>query len=563
MSRTQVAPLASTLVSKIFSVYLALAIALTLVQVSLTYHNTYSQVLSELDSVAHAFEPGIAEALWNYQQPLIQSMAKGMVDGQGVVGVDIGDTSSRIRVTVVHGGRQLESLKVSKRLQLFRDLTPEIREPIGYMTLYSSHDVVIQRVKFGVILIFFSAIIKTAGLWLIIVFFANKLLALPLRRFTQQIGALDLANATQAPSIDLGDASSVELVYLRDAFNQMTEKVVRNEQELKQLAVDLEHRVAERTAELSKNNRTLEAEIVVRQAAEHAVARQRDFSLALINAIPEIFFLVTPGGHILTYNPNSVRALGLTVEEGSTRSVFDVVAAGHRERTEAMLNNVFLHGDSACEADLVFASNLMVPHYLVGHRVLVEDEPRAIIVGVDITARRQAEERMRHLAMHDPLTDLPNRAMLYDRLEQAISFAQRWHHSVAVLFLDLDGFKLINDQAGHDVGDFVLRQVATRLQNAIRGSDTVSRYGGDEFVIVLASVIDSRNVAPVAHKLIEAVSTPIMHKDIEYRVGASIGISCFPEHALNIDQLLEMADAAMYRAKNSGKGCFKFAEPAR
>jgi signal transduction histidine kinase len=250
MNRKNVAPLATTLVRKIFSVYVVLALGLTLVQIGVAYRDGYSQVLNELNSTARQFEPGISNALWDYQESQIRSIAQGMMEGQIILGVDIRDVSSRINVTLVSKGLQVADLSISKRLELFHAVTPELRNRIGVMTLYSSHTVIIRRIQFGVMLIFISAIIKTVGLWLIIVFFANRLLAFPLRGFTEQIEKLDLENETHAPQIDIGAIAGVELMYLRDAFVDMTGKVVENKRALKQLASDLEKRVVERTVQL-------------------------------------------------------------------------------------------------------------------------------------------------------------------------------------------------------------------------------------------------------------------------------------------------------------------------
>ena len=552
------APLASTLVRKVFSIYVLVAVVLTCVQIGVEYRNTYLQVLEELNSTARAFEPGVSDALWNYQRSLLESIAQGVVNGRVVTAVDIGGDSEKLRVTMAHPGQRFDAQDISKRIDLSRLGTGGVPKSIGFMTLYSNHHVIIERLKIGVILIVIAAAIKTIGLWLIIVFFANHLLAKPLRRFTEQIGSLDLTNATEAPRITVGPVRHQELMYLGDAFNDLTSKVVANEQELKQLTATLEKRVEERTAELSDKNSALEAEIVVREEAERAMIRQRDFSQALINSIPEIFFLSTHTGNIVMLNPNSKQVLGISENDKSLRSILDFIAPADRERVDVMLQTVFARGEATCEAEMVFADTRVIPHYFVGHLTSVDDTPHAIVVGIDIKARREAEERMRQLALYDSLTNLPNRATLYDRLKHTLAAAKRRREMVGVLFLDLDGFKQINDQAGHDTGDAVLREVAQRLKDAVRASDTVSRYGGDEFVIIAASITDAASAATVATKLLQVMAVPIKINGAEYQVTASIGISLFPDHSTDIDQLLKIADAAMYRAKKRGKAGFEF-----
>jgi diguanylate cyclase (GGDEF)-like protein len=225
-----------------------------------------------------------------------------------------------------------------------------------------------------------------------------------------------------------------------------------------------------------------------------------------------------------------------------------------------MIDEVFTRGESTCEIDLLFSGLRAVPHYLLGHRAQVENSDRSIIIGVDISDRRKAEAQIQHLALYDAFTDLPNRVRLRNRMAQEMAISARKKEPMAVLFIDLDGFKIINDDAGHDIGDIVLKEIAQRLQKALRISDTVARYGGDEFVVVLSPAIDRNNAVIVAKKLIDIVSAPVEYEGKSYSVGASIGISLMPDHAHDLEQLLEMADAAMYRAKKNGKGRYEVAE---
>jgi len=223
------APFARTLVRRVFSVYLAFAIALTLIQIGVEYRSTYGDVLSEVESTARAFEPGIADALWNYQGTLLESIARGMIDGTVITAVEISDPLDYIDVKVVRPGKDLPAQGISKQIDIFHTRGGR-QERVGVVTLRSSHEIVIERVQFGVILILIGSIIKTAGLWLIIVFFVNRLLAGPLRRFAGQIASLDLINATSAPRFDLGPSPSAELVRLRDAFHDLTERAIASKQ---------------------------------------------------------------------------------------------------------------------------------------------------------------------------------------------------------------------------------------------------------------------------------------------------------------------------------------------
>jgi two-component system CheB/CheR fusion protein len=175
----------------------------------------------------------------------------------------------------------------------------------------------------------------------------------------------------------------------------------------------------------------------------------------------------------------------------------------------------------------------------------------------DITLVRESQHRVEFLATHDDLTGLPNRTLFNDRLRLALARATRSHESLAVLFLDLDNFKVINDTLGHDVGDKLLKQTAARLLECIRAEDTVARLGGDEFVILLEGA-ERHAAAMTAERLISALSTSYMLGEHECFVSASIGISMFPEDASDPNGLMRNADAAMYRAKDQGKNIFQF-----
>jgi diguanylate cyclase (GGDEF)-like protein len=176
----------------------------------------------------------------------------------------------------------------------------------------------------------------------------------------------------------------------------------------------------------------------------------------------------------------------------------------------------------------------------------------------DITDRKVAEDRVQYLAYYDALTGLPNRTLFQDRLIKALAAARRYEHKVALLFLDLDRFKDINDSLGHSVGDLVLQQVAERLSKWGREQDTVARLGGDEFLITLTQVKDLVDVAVAVERLMDAMTPAFVLQGHSLNVGCSIGASMYPEHGSDCETLIRNADAAMYRAKDSGRNSFRF-----
>jgi len=186
----------------------------------------------------------------------------------------------------------------------------------------------------------------------------------------------------------------------------------------------------------------------------------------------------------------------------------------------------------------------------------------AVMVFHDVSTARAVSQRMSYLAQHDGLTDLPNRIMLNDRLAQAIAMAKRHQHKLAVLFLDLDRFKHINDSLGHAVGDLLLRSVAKRLVSRVRNSDTVSRQGGDEFVILLSEIAHAEDAGISAENILRSLDEPHLLDEHEIHITGSIGIVTFPDDAADADALLKCADLAMYQAKATGRNNYQFFKSA-
>lgn len=178
-----------------------------------------------------------------------------------------------------------------------------------------------------------------------------------------------------------------------------------------------------------------------------------------------------------------------------------------------------------------------------------------------LTLLQEVEEQrdqINHLANHDQLTGLPTMRLAQDRLEMAIHYAERNNEKVAVLFIDLDGFKKINDDFGHECGDYVLKETARCMLQIVRAEDTVARRSGDEFLVILGNVTEKQDISTAAKRIITEISQPINHNEISFTVGASIGISIFPDNSRDPEELKRFADKAMYEVKNAQKNGFSF-----
>jgi len=181
----------------------------------------------------------------------------------------------------------------------------------------------------------------------------------------------------------------------------------------------------------------------------------------------------------------------------------------------------------------------------------------------DITERKRMEEQLIHMATHDRLTGLPNRELLSDRLSVAIAYAERYSQKIAVMMLDLDYFKEVNDSMGHGAGDMLLKIISERLTKILRKSDTIARMGGDEFILLLPEIISIANATTIANKVLKAIGEPYEIEDRKLHITISIGIAIYPKDGQDIEMLIRNADYAMYSAKNKGRNNYQLYTPTR
>lgn len=293
--------------------------------------------------------------------------------------------------------------------------------------------------------------------------------------------------------------------------------------------------------------------------ARHRLAEER---LRVIGAAAQdAIIMMDSKGRIAFWNEAAQRIFGYAQPEAQGKKLHElIVPESYRGDFEKKLDAV----GGAVQGNVIGktlelaglrkdGSEIVTEHSISG--VSIDRKWHTICIVRDITERKQFEERIRHLANYDSLTGLPNRALFYDRLSQAINLAQRNRHELALLYLDLDRFKSVNDTLGHAAGDDVLQGAAGRIQAQVRESDTVARIGGDEFAIILPKIASPQDAALVARKITDALCASFPAKDPaqgKIEIGASIGISIFPRDGETMDALLKTADSAMYRAKDSG-----------
>jgi len=263
-------------------------------------------------------------------------------------------------------------------------------------------------------------------------------------------------------------------------------------------------------------------------------------------------------GIVTDANPPLCELLGYTLVELRGRHAVDFVAPDQRARVQAVL---YGGQEISYESAVVRRDGTRIPVELIGRTLVYGDEKLRMSVVRDLRDRHAAQARIHHLAHHDALTGLPNRMSFMERLGQQIELARAAGKSLALLFVDLDHFKRVNDSLGHLIGDKLLQTVAARISASLRAGDVVARFGGDEFIVLLDDAARD-DVAQVAHKLLRAIEVPVDAEGRDLSVTPSVGIAMFPRDGATPTELIKNADTAMYIAKSRGRANCQFFDPA-
>jgi diguanylate cyclase (GGDEF)-like protein/PAS domain S-box-containing protein len=421
---------------------------------------------------------------------------------------------------------------------------------ISYLALYFHGGLDSPTLPIYIIIIFMVGLL--AGERYAYVFAGLSCISVVLLYFLQIAGALPAASeliSVERRLIFQVIALTLAALFLsvaKQAIQISEERAQRTENQLKQknleleeIRTNLEDRIARRTREITT---------------------QEQYYEALVHNTPLAVVSLDNQHKIISINPAFESLFGYNSQQAIGRDLDDLITNQSNRAEAASYTYQVLRGEAINRtARRQRANGSPVDVEIFGVPVMVSQEQIGILALYhDITERMSAEEQLRYLATHDMLTRIPNRSLFYDRLGHALELTRRNNHQMGVLFLDLDGFKNINDTFGHIRGDQVLEMVAARLKTTIRRSDTVARFGGDEFSIILERIRSSGDATTVANKILEAISRPFLIEHREVKLHASIGISISPEDGFDPEILLKKADAAMYRAKQLGKNNYQF-----
>lgn len=325
-----------------------------------------------------------------------------------------------------------------------------------------------------------------------------------------------------------------------------------------QLADDrdmLEHRIQNATRNLREKKEEAE------QAHQEVLSLNEKLSFTLneletiIEANPDLLYVLNTKGQLIKWNTNLEKFSGLSKATIMNRSAHEFFCDEDQASLGEWMRKVFNTGSSTIEARCVRHDGALVPFLCNG---VVLKNPAGDVVGFtgtgrDISERIEAAERLRHMAHHDTLTNLPNRALFSDRLQHALATANRDKKRMALMFIDLDRFKHINDTLGHNAGDLLLKEATRRMLGCVRESDTVARIGGDEFMVLLPAIEKQEYAMMVAEKIRHALCQPLDLAGNIISISSSLGIAIFPEHGVSEEELIKHADDAMYAAKQAGR----------
>ena len=532
--------LAGRLFKIVFSAYMVLAVIVTLVQLSIEYSATQRIIINDIDSLGKSFSGGVSGAMWEMDRPLLNIMARGMAQSATITGVRISGPDGEIiasvgetpQLTFAPIGILLAPFQYNITL-LTKDTSNGVRS-LGEMVIYSHRRVAFERVKYSLIVILINSIVKTCGLWLIFYVVITRVLSRPLSQMTEMVSQIKFASESNE-MVSLKYPYRDELGVLAESVNKMQERLRKAHLELESVNTSLEETVAERTQRLSEMLKFNET--ILLDSPLPMGVYLFDGSCVLANSAYAMLFRTTTD-RLMSLDFNEIDNLYMN---GFRAHCLEALADGDSK-------NVDIKSFTASSRRRYLECRI-IPTFTNG-------EAHLLVQLIDITERKQVEKDLRREAFHDSLTGLPNRRLLHKRLLHAMHTSSSQNTYFGVVFIDVNKFKQLNDTHGHEVGDKMLVEVASRLKNCVRSTDTIARLGGDEFVILLeglgSELIEATNLGGlIAEKIQYALSSEYFLGDIRYLSSASIGVRVFMGEKDDPEQIIKIADEAMYEMKKA------------
>lgn len=526
--------IAKRLIYRIIWLSVLVIVAATLVQAGFRYEAKRDYIVNNLDVLVQQHRTAITDTVWVLNLNRLERILQGILSHPEISAVKVSDAEGNILASQTLDYQSTEDVGKSARLIHTQNGQESF---IGHLHIYASYQNVLDDIKRETAWILLTNILLVFSIVLAILFMLTSQVSRPLRRLATYAHSINMSDDDVNWSVEHPETHGEqdELYELINALDAMQQKLSKSY-----------HTVKATNSRLQETNSELK------------------LSESIISNTSEGILLTTVEGLIIDVNPAYCDMTGYQKSELVGQSPKSHLSHHHGETFyDKLWITLRRDGKWFGEVRNHRKNGSVFPQLLTINAVYDENNDVSHYVGLakDISEIKTIEKRLEELAYFDPLTGLPNRILYRDRLKQAIQVAKRKNKKVALMWLDLDRFKLINDSLGHLAGDDLLKQVAQRIQDRLRHSDTVSRYGGDEFVIIIDDLDNLDLVYKVAQDIIKVVEEPYTLGHQEAYISISIGISIYPDDGVNIETLNSNADIAMYQAKKAGLGQYCLFQP--
>lgn len=526
------------------SVLLAFALSLITgaVQLYVDFRGEEARVESLIEHIVESSSPPAARAIHTLDKDLAAEVVNGILAYGFIEQVTVWDEMGKVQAQVSKISPPSSTRWISDLAsQLDKVYQAKVEFPnydtssYGILEIQINKDIALADFYHRYLIIASTSLLRTTVLILTLFAVFYQMLTRPLARLSREIQSINPDFPGEKRLTPIKYSGEHELGQVIESSNGLLD------------AVDLS--LAKRRA----------VELALRKSEEHV--RQ------IIDSLPVLVGARNREGVYIFANQALAKFLGVAVDDMQGKKVtdFSEMYLSDTSTIQSLDLKVIEAGSGFEVIEEVYLIDGRYRHYLQTHIMPLDfyDEVVSLAVSTDVTDQRRAQAKMEHMAYHDSLTNLPNRLHLVERLKHELRRAQRHNYFGAVLFIDLDQFKTINDSLGHPVGDAVLKEMAVRLTNSVREEDLVTRQGGDEFVVIL-TVLDSSaasaaiKAGEVAEKIRQQLSTPFFYGDMELRVTSSIGVVIYPDDKSTVHELLSFADTAMYQVKDKGRDAVEF-----
>ena len=502
----------------------AVTAVITAVELYLDYRGDIRGIHERVESIRKVYLPTLVESVWVLEPTQIQNHLNGLMNLGDIEYLGIVSEGK----TQWSAGTQTSKRQIETVFPLIH-LNAGERMTIGELHVVASVDNVVSRLWSKFIVMLVSNAIKTFLVTAFVLLIFQALVGQHLEHIAGYLLQFSRNVSSEQPlqlnRREGGRWRPDALDHVANAVNRMRREITRS------------------GAELKASNDRLESMV-------------KNSPLAIYTC--DLNYVVS------SWNPAAQRMFGWSAEEAIGQKVL-FIPKDKQQEYEHIVSRL-RNGESLNQIELVRQRrDGSAIHISLSTAPLftTDGKPDAhLFLVADITERKLAEQQIQFQAFHDALTGLPNRLLLQDRFEQAKAQANRTNWRVMLLFLDLDNFKSINDTLGHDSGDALLQQIATRLSACMRETDTISRLGGDEFLILLPDLVQADDAAPILAKLMEQMQLPFFADGHEISTSVSMGVTIFPEDGTSFESLLKKADMAMYKAKGDGRNTYRFFDDA-